>query len=57
MKVIEQGSSSRITASSSSNSDSSRSYAILQIKLTREYRSHGKFSLIDLAGSVRGADI
>ncbi|CAK90089.1 unnamed protein product (macronuclear) [Paramecium tetraurelia] len=57
MKVIEQGSSSRITASNSSNSDSSRSHAILQITLKDGSRSHGKLSFIDLAGSERGADV
>ncbi|CAD8173494.1 unnamed protein product [Paramecium octaurelia] len=57
MKVIEQGSASRITASNSSNSDSSRSHAILQITLKDGSRSHGKLSFIDLAGSERGADV
>ncbi|CAD8105692.1 unnamed protein product [Paramecium sonneborni] len=57
MKVIEQGSASRITASNSSNNDSSRSHAILQITLKDGNRSHGKLSFIDLAGSERGADV
>ncbi|CAD8097658.1 unnamed protein product [Paramecium primaurelia] len=57
MKVIEQGSASRITASNSSNNDSSRSHAILQITLKDGNKCHGKLSFIDLAGSERGADV
>jgi kinesin family protein 2/24 len=57
MKVIEQGSASRVTASNSSNSDSSRSHAILQIVLKDGSKCHGKLSFIDLAGSERGADV
>ncbi|KAM3143195.1 hypothetical protein pb186bvf_004781 [Paramecium bursaria] len=57
MKVIEQGSASRVTASNSSNNDSSRSHAILQINLKDGNKSHGKLAFIDLAGSERGADV
>ncbi|KAG2461274.1 KIF2C protein, partial [Polypterus senegalus] len=39
------------------NSSSSRSHAVLQIILKHHGRLHGKFSLVDLAGNERGADV
>jgi hypothetical protein len=56
MSVIGQGSSARVTAQNSTNMDSSRSHAILQIALKRDNRPFGKMSFIDLAGSERAAD-
>jgi kinesin family protein 2/24 len=56
MATIAQGSSVRITSQNSTNADSSRSHAILQIELRAGKRTHGKLSFIDLAGCERGAD-
>jgi kinesin family protein 2/24 len=56
MQVIEFGSSVRITAQNSTNVDSSRSHAILQISLKNNNKPYGKMSFIDLAGSERAAD-
>ncbi len=50
MKTIADGSSLRITSQNSTNSDSSRSHAILQINLISGKKLHGKISFIDLAG-------
>eukprot|EP00163_Fabomonas_tropica_P008524 TRINITY_DN18261_c0_g1_i1.p1 TRINITY_DN18261_c0_g1~~TRINITY_DN18261_c0_g1_i1.p1 ORF type:complete len:392 (-),score=120.33 TRINITY_DN18261_c0_g1_i1:128-1303(-) len=57
MDLIMYGNQQRSTGSTSANTDSSRSHAILQIALKRgNNKVHGKFSFIDLAGSERGAD-
>jgi len=56
MSTIAYGSSVRITSQNSTNSDSSRSHAILQIDLKYGKKNHGKISFIDLAGCERGAD-
>ena len=58
-QLMSTGHAARSTGSTGANVDSSRSHAILQIKLidTRNNRpTGGKFSFIDLAGSERGAD-
>lgn len=61
MHLIEKGSKNRSTGTTSRNADSSRSHAVLQIKLVKQSGrknnlEHGRFSFIDLAGSERGAD-
>lgn len=58
MRIIEQGSGIRSCGSTGANDTSSRSHAILEIKLkqTKTPRQAGKFTFIDLAGSERGAD-
>ncbi|MBS1889711.1 MAG: hypothetical protein JST59_00330 [Actinobacteria bacterium] len=56
MQVIEQGSAVRITSQNSTNADSSRSHAIMQISLLDGKKLFGKISFIDLAGCERGAD-
>merc|ERR1712137_1038707 len=63
MEVIEYGLNSRTTGTTGANADSSRSHAILQIRLKNlsskedgRNAEHGKISFIDLAGSERGAD-
>lgn len=56
MATVAQGSGVRITSQNSTNADSSRSHAILQIELRAGKRVHGKMSFIDLAGCQRGAD-
>ncbi|KPA73137.1 putative MCAK-like kinesin [Leptomonas pyrrhocoris] len=58
MSIIEQGSGVRSCGSTGANDTSSRSHAILEIKLKhrKSLRQCGKFTFIDLAGSERGAD-
>ena len=56
MATVAQGSAVRITSQNSTNADSSRSHAILQIELRSGRRLHGKLAFIDLAGCERGAD-
>ena len=56
MNAIEFGSGIRVTSQNSTNADSSRSHAILQINLKKGSKVHGKISFIDLAGSERAAD-
>ena len=56
METVIHGSSVRITSQNSTNSDSSRSHAILQISLMNGKKTYGKISFIDLAGCERGAD-
>jgi kinesin family protein 2/24 len=62
MAVIDLGNRNRTTHATESNDESSRSHAICQIVLrfdTADGESgpvYGKLSLIDLAGSERGAD-
>ena len=56
MAAVSQGSALRITSQNSTNADSSRSHAILQIELRAGKKSQGKLTFIDLAGCERGAD-
>merc|ERR1712137_1187641 len=63
MEVIEYGLNSRTTGTTGANADSSRSHAILQIRLKNlsskedgRNAEYGKISFIDFAGSERGAD-
>merc|ERR1712137_1415191 len=60
MEVIEYGLNSRTTGTTGANADSSRSHAILEIRVKNRkdgrHTEHGKISFIDLAGSERGAD-
>jgi len=54
--IIETGNRNRTTHATESNDESSRSHAICQIALKVGDRLVGRLSLIDLAGSERGAD-
>ena len=54
--IIETGNRNRTTHATESNEESSRSHAICQIALKKRDHLVGRFSLIDLAGSERGAD-
>lgn len=63
LRIIDQGSRVRSSGSTGANDTSSRSHAILEIKLRRRNngrgeseKTWGKFTFIDLAGSERGAD-
>lgn len=56
MQIIAKGGAVRVTSQNSTNADSSRSHAILQISLLTGKKVHGKISFIDLAGCERGAD-
>jgi hypothetical protein len=55
---VEEGNRERTTHATEVNDESSRSHAICQIMLrdSQTKRMYGKLSLIDLAGSERGAD-
>lgn len=57
-RIIDSGNKNRTTHATESNDVSSRSHAICQIRLVNASTSKeiGRFSLIDLAGSERGAD-
>jgi kinesin family protein 2/24 len=59
LQVIQHGSSTRTSAKTMANSNSSRSHAVLQIvvRMPGVKRIHGKFSLIDLAGNEMAADM
>ena len=50
METVSYGSSVRITSQNSTNSDSSRSHAIMQIDLKQGKKNTGKINFIDLAG-------
>lgn len=56
--IIDTGNRNRTTHATESNDESSRSHAICQIALKHGSTEQllGRFSLIDLAGSERGAD-
>ena len=62
INVLREGSRCRTSGQTSANSNSSRSHAVFQLSLltpgrkAHEDRTHGMFSLIDLAGNERGAD-
>lgn len=61
MVMIEEGAVNRSTGTTSRNADSSRSHAVLQLKLRKDVGrrknvEHGRLNFIDLAGSERGAD-
>lgn len=58
MRVIDHGNSIRSSGSTGANDTSSRSHAILELKVRylKGGKLLGKFSFIDLAGSERGAD-
>lgn len=66
LKLIISGSQVRTSGTTSANNQSSRSHAVFQILLRnldkieksgdKQYKLHGKFSLIDLAGNERGVD-
>ena len=55
-EIIEIGNQNRTTHATESNDESSRSHAICQIMLRKSEKLVGRLSLIDLAGSERGAD-
>jgi kinesin family protein 2/24 len=57
-RIIDSGNKNRTTHATESNDVSSRSHAICQIRLVNSTteKEVGRFSLIDLAGSERGAD-
>lgn len=55
-EIIEIGNQNRTTHATESNDESSRSHAICQIMLRKGEKLVGRLSLIDLAGSERGAD-
>ncbi|KAL5258248.1 hypothetical protein ACHWQZ_G013024 [Mnemiopsis leidyi] len=58
IELVNQGGNRRSSGSTSVNSESSRSHAVLQIELKSQSESTvGKFSFIDLAGSERAADV
>jgi kinesin family protein 2/24 len=54
--IVDTGNRNRTTHATESNDESSRSHAICQIALRVGERQVGRLSLIDLAGSERGAD-
>jgi kinesin family protein 2/24 len=63
LALIDYGNTVRSTGSTGANADSSRSHAVIQLRLTKAPTGRskkrtevGKFSFIDLAGSERGAD-
>jgi hypothetical protein len=58
MRVIGHGNSIRSSGATGANDSSSRSHAILELKVryARNSKLLGKFTFIDLAGSERGAD-
>ncbi|XP_004480528.2 kinesin-like protein KIF2B [Dasypus novemcinctus] len=57
LNLVELGNSCRTSGQTSVNTHSSRSHAVFQIILKSGGKLHGKFSLVDLAGNERGADI
>ncbi|RNF11505.1 putative MCAK-like kinesin [Trypanosoma conorhini] len=58
MRLIEEGNRVRSSGTTGANDTSSRSHAILEIKVRGrgDKKLFGKFTFIDLAGSERGAD-
>ncbi|XP_003211625.2 kinesin-like protein KIF2B [Meleagris gallopavo] len=57
IRLIETGSNCRMAGQTSANTQSSRSHAIFQLILKKRGQLYAKFSLIDLAGNERGADV
>ncbi|ELV10914.1 kinesin-like protein KIF2B [Tupaia chinensis] len=57
LNLFQIGNSCRTSGQTSVNAHSSRSHAVFQIILKSRGKLHGKFSLVDLAGNERGADI
>merc|ERR1719421_57743 len=58
LSVVEAGLASRKTGATAGNADSSRSHALVQLRIMKpDEREHGKLSFVDLAGSERGADV
>lgn len=57
VKMINMGRACRTSGQTFANSNSSCSHACFQILLRAQGRLHGKFSLVDLAGNERGADM
>ncbi|KAG8344761.1 Kinesin motor domain [Trypanosoma vivax] len=58
MRLIDEGTRIRSSGTTGANDASSRSHAILEIKvrMREDKKLFGKFTFIDLAGSERGAD-
>lgn len=56
LTAIQTGNKARTSGRTAANENSSRSHAIFQLTLRKNYNFHGKLSLIDLAGNERGAD-
>ncbi len=56
MDVLSDGLKERTTGVTGANVDSSRSHAVLSIKIRHRGKAYGMMSFIDLAGSERGAD-
>ena len=56
LKCVRKGMSQRITAKNSTNSESSRSHAVLNIVIMNGKKQYSKVTFIDLAGNERGAD-
>lgn len=56
LMCVEAGDEQRMTSATMANYDSSRSHAILQIRIMENDKEVGKVSFIDLAGNERGAD-
>lgn len=55
-EYINKGNAIRVTSTTGKNLDSSRSHAILQLRIKRRGKNRGLFSFIDLAGNERGGD-
>lgn len=55
-EYINKGNGIRVTSTTGKNLDSSRSHAILQIRIKKKGKNKGLFSFIDLAGNERGED-
>jgi len=56
LEVSNAGRSTRSTAATGANATSSRSHCTMLVRLSKDGEPFGKLSLIDLAGSERGAD-
>ncbi|KAK9888810.1 hypothetical protein WA026_001033 [Henosepilachna vigintioctopunctata] len=56
LALINKGEILRTSGQTSANANSSRSHAVFQIYIRKNGSTHGKLSLIDLAGNERGAD-
>ncbi|KNC99478.1 uncharacterized protein SPPG_05713 [Spizellomyces punctatus DAOM BR117] len=56
LDLVKMGTNTRTTGSTEANPDSSRSHAVFQIRLRKNHKVIGKFSVVDLAGSERGVE-